>query len=315
MAYTVDEVSDALGVPRPTLYRYLREYSVPHLRRAGKIYVPEESFDRIREIRELHREGLDTESVRRRLQEGNGSEGLVQRLDRLSEALERDPKETGNGTTQALHTVLARQTVLISEVSNLTEMMEELLAVHGVRRVAVPDDPDTVTLEETPLVDNSKSHPENHVAASFPPGSTTSPETTPAPVTPARRGKFGSLRRRRRVLAILLALLTGVTLVYGGAFDSSPEEASEPPQEEIPAGPEEIPTEESPEASPESSDDEPTGYDEAPVVEQPAYPVQDAAPERLYQDQPVQQELVPGLPEPVQPVPQPGGVQPMPVLQ
>ena len=69
MAYTVDEVSDLLEVPRPTLYRYLREYSMPHLRRSGKIYVPEESFDQIKEVRELHKEGLATESVRKRLQE------------------------------------------------------------------------------------------------------------------------------------------------------------------------------------------------------------------------------------------------------
>ena len=54
MNHTVDEVSDLLGVPRPTLYCYLREYSIPHLRRSGKIYVPEESFERIKEVRELH---------------------------------------------------------------------------------------------------------------------------------------------------------------------------------------------------------------------------------------------------------------------
>ena len=67
MLYSVDEVSDRLGIPRPTLYRYLREYSIPHLRRTGKISIPEESFELIREARELHREGLGTESVRRRL--------------------------------------------------------------------------------------------------------------------------------------------------------------------------------------------------------------------------------------------------------
>jgi transcriptional regulator of acetoin/glycerol metabolism len=33
--YTVDDVSDLLGIPRPTLYRYLREYSIPHLRQGG----------------------------------------------------------------------------------------------------------------------------------------------------------------------------------------------------------------------------------------------------------------------------------------
>ncbi|MCA1717676.1 MAG: helix-turn-helix domain-containing protein, partial [Actinobacteria bacterium] len=71
MIYTVDEVSDLLDIPRPTLYRYLREYSIPHVRRSGKISIPEESFDRIKEARELHREGLGTASVRRRLREGN----------------------------------------------------------------------------------------------------------------------------------------------------------------------------------------------------------------------------------------------------
>ena len=63
MVYSVDEVSDRLDIPRPTLYRYLREYSIPHLRQAGKISIPEESFDRIREARALHREGLMFEHV------------------------------------------------------------------------------------------------------------------------------------------------------------------------------------------------------------------------------------------------------------
>ena len=88
MIYTVDEVSDLLDIPRPTLYRYLREYSIPHVRRSGKISIPEESFDRIKEARELHREGLGTASVRRRLREGNDpvdAEELMERLDRLSE--------------------------------------------------------------------------------------------------------------------------------------------------------------------------------------------------------------------------------------
>src|SRR5919199_2851797 len=84
--YTVDEVSDLLGIPRPTLYRYLREYSIPHLRKAGRISIPEDSFDRIREARDLHKEGLSTESVRRQLREGAG--GLDRTLDRLHQTLE-----------------------------------------------------------------------------------------------------------------------------------------------------------------------------------------------------------------------------------
>jgi excisionase family DNA binding protein len=78
--YTVDEVSGLLDIPRPTLYRYLREYSIPHLRKAGRISIPEDSFDRIREARDLHREGLGTESVRRQLREDTGE--LDRRLDR-----------------------------------------------------------------------------------------------------------------------------------------------------------------------------------------------------------------------------------------
>ena len=90
MSHTVDEVSELLEVPRPTLYRYLKEYSIPHIRRSGKIYVPEESFERIKEARELHKEGLGTESVRRRLQgkRSDLDEELAQRLDRISGTLE-----------------------------------------------------------------------------------------------------------------------------------------------------------------------------------------------------------------------------------
>ena len=135
MLYSVDEVSDRLGIPRPTLYRYLREYSIPHLRRTGKISIPEESFELIREARELHREGLGTESVRRRLQEeedGLDVEELAERLDRLSGALERlrEDLKPVNGRTdsqrEALQTLHQRQDALISEVSRLNGMVQEL---------------------------------------------------------------------------------------------------------------------------------------------------------------------------------------------
>jgi excisionase family DNA binding protein len=135
LLYSVDEVSDRLGIPRPTLYRYLREYSIPHLRRTGKISIPEESFELIREARELHREGLGTESVRRRLQEeedGLDVEELAERLDRLSGALEclREDLKPANGRTdsqrEALQTLHKKQDVLISEVSRLNGMVQEL---------------------------------------------------------------------------------------------------------------------------------------------------------------------------------------------
>src|SRR5215210_3716353 len=84
--YTVDEVSGLLGIPRPTLYRYLREYSIPHLRKEGRISIPLDSFDRIREARDLHKEGLGTESVRRQLREDQGE--LDRSLGMLHQTLE-----------------------------------------------------------------------------------------------------------------------------------------------------------------------------------------------------------------------------------
>ena len=148
MIYTVDEVSDLLDIPRPTLYRYLREYSIPHVRRSGKISIPEESFDRIKEARELHREGLGTASVRRRLREGNDpvdAEELMERLDRISgtlEGLQGDlrPANGASSTSQeTLRTVLKKQDLLISAVSTLTERMESLLSANDRSRMVAPD--------------------------------------------------------------------------------------------------------------------------------------------------------------------------------
>ena len=144
LIYTVEEVSDLLGIPRPTLYRYLREYSIPHLRRSGRISIPEESFERIREARDLHKEGLGTESVRRLLREGNNANSgeLKERLDQLSENLERlrgneRPAADEALPSHSLRTVLARQNLLISAMFNLTEMVEELLLASGKPRKTV----------------------------------------------------------------------------------------------------------------------------------------------------------------------------------
>jgi excisionase family DNA binding protein len=148
LIYTVDEVSDLLDIPRPTLYRYLREYSIPHVRRSGKISIPEESFDRIKEARELHREGLGTASVRRRLREGNDpvdAEELMERLDRISGALEglQGDLRPANGASptsqETLRTVLKKQDLLISAVSTLTERMESLLSASDRSRMVAPD--------------------------------------------------------------------------------------------------------------------------------------------------------------------------------
>ncbi|MCA1728368.1 MAG: helix-turn-helix domain-containing protein [Actinobacteria bacterium] len=134
MTYTVDEVSDTLGIPRPTLYRYLREYSIPHLRRSGKISIPEESFDRIQEARELHKEGLGTESVRSKLRNGTDLDPgeLTERLDLISESLQglqhQRPVEETSTFRESLQAILEKQDLLILAVSNLTEKMNVLLS-------------------------------------------------------------------------------------------------------------------------------------------------------------------------------------------
>jgi excisionase family DNA binding protein len=209
LIYTVEEVSDLLGIPRPTLYRYLREYSIPHLRRSGKISIPEESFDRIREARDLHKEGLGTESVRRVLREGSGpdTEELRERIERLSKSLE---KLKGNGsaadealTSQAMRTVLARQSLIMSAMFNLTEMVEELLLASGKPRKAVFEE------VEGEIREVGRPRTRRSVPASSP-----SPRGLPAAFPAARPDRFGSLARRRRTsLTLVATLLVGAMLL------------------------------------------------------------------------------------------------------
>ena len=216
--YTVEEVSDLLGIPRPTLYRYLREYSIPHLRRSGRISIPEDSFDRIREARDLHKEGLGTESVRRLLREGGGGQDsgeLKERLERLSETLE-GLRENGPAMdealpSQALRTVLARQSLIMSAMFNLTGMMEELLLASGKPRKAVFEEVEGEIREVAPPLERTGILEED--PATTKPG----PEILPrSAVTAVRRKRFGSLARRRRrgYLTLLSALLVGVILIW-----------------------------------------------------------------------------------------------------
>jgi excisionase family DNA binding protein len=211
LIYTVEEVSDLLGIPRPTLYRYLREYSIPHLRRSGKISIPEESFDRIREARDLHKEGLGTESVRRALRESNGGPDtgeIKERIERLSESLE---KLKGNGSaadealsSHAMRTVLARQSLIMSAMFNLTEMVEELLLASGKPRKAV--------FEEVEGEIREVGRPRTGIAV--PDHTGPSPKGLPAALPAARPDGFGSLARRRRAsLALLATLLVGAILL------------------------------------------------------------------------------------------------------
>jgi excisionase family DNA binding protein len=219
LIYTVEEVSDLLGIPRPTLYRYLREYSIPHLRKSGKISIPEDSFDRIREARDLHKEGLGTESVRRALREGgNGGPDtgeIKERIERLSESLE---KLKGNGSaaddalsSQAMRTMLARQSLIMSAMFNLTEMVEELLLASGKPRKTVFEEVEGEIREVALPHRAGRLRTRGAVPAVAKPK--TLPRSSDAPVTRAER--FGSLARRRRrtALTLLSALLVGVTLL------------------------------------------------------------------------------------------------------
>src|SRR5829696_2628648 len=203
LIYTVEEVSDLLGIPRPTLYRYLREYSIPHLRRSGKISIPEESFDRIREARDLHKEGLGTESVRRALRESNGGPDtgeIKERIERLSESLE---KLKGNGsaadealTSHAMRTVLARQSLMMSAMFSLTEMVEELLLASGKPRKAVFEEVEGEIREVALPHRAGRLRTREAVPAVVKPKALT--RSSDVPVSRAERFGFGSLARRRR---------------------------------------------------------------------------------------------------------------------
>jgi excisionase family DNA binding protein len=223
--YTVDEVSDLLGIPRPTLYRYLREYSIPHLRRSGRISIPEDSFDRIREARDLHKEGLGTESVRRQLREGRGPDTveLDRRLDHLHETLEdlrgdlKDRPATDEvALSPTLRTILARQSLLISAMFNLTGMVEDLLLASGKRRKPLFEDLRAGLHEPLP---KGRVGDRLAIQAAVP---TTATSISAAahdgngPVFLDRSAHFGTLgqRRRRGALALLSVLLVALCLTW-----------------------------------------------------------------------------------------------------
>jgi excisionase family DNA binding protein len=207
MLYTVDEVSERLGVPRPTLYRYLKEYAVPYERHAGRISIPEQSLERIRRVRELHDEGLGTAAVRKRLDEHEASEieRISERLDRLSEEIERSraTDTTPMPSSQALNVVLARQTVLISAVYDLTRMVEQLLEREGRPRSPLTygenGSRDDVPLSPT-AQDAGGHHPEEAIDPPLP------------------RDRFGTLARRRRLAVGAIALLAALLCLLWAAL-------------------------------------------------------------------------------------------------
>jgi len=320
LIYTVDEVSDLLSIPRPTLYRYLREYSIPHLRRSGKISIPEESFDRIREARELHREGLGTESVRRRLREGNelDAEELTERLDQLSEALESlqgntSPADRASPSQETLQAILERQDLLISTVSNLAERVEDLLETGGQPRKVDFGDPEEGRHEQEPSLEQLERRLEtigkdltadNSAIKVF-------SRSIKSLATPNRRGgKFGALTwpRQRGIQTLLLALLavivlTGGALAFGGKVldpsSSDEEQSAGESSRSVPAAEEAPQTVESPDliglTLPEAEDElaeaglKLGAWNEIPSYEMPAGRV-------VAQDPVVGAEVDPGAP-------------------
>ena len=254
--YTVDDVSDLLGIPRPTLYRYLREYSIPHLRQGGRIRIPEDSFDRIREARDLHKEGLVTETVRRQLREGGGPDTgeLDRRLNKLHDTLEdlrgdlRARPATGEvALSPALQTILARQSLMLSAMFNLTGMVEHLLLNNSKTRKRPVARVEGGLAPAVPLYSEERRQlPATLVAEPVAVREVEAPEIAP-PAQNIPTG-FGSLGRRRRrgALAVLTALLLGLLFFFlpspdgdettsDGSAANGPAEQQKSP-EERPAG-------------------------------------------------------------------------------
>ena len=224
MGYTVDEVSEVLEIPGPTLYRYLREYSIPHERRAGKISIPEESLERIREARELHKEGLGTTSVRQRLKQTGDvdTKGLAERLDRLCGKLENLHLPQDAASPGVLREILEGQRSLTLVVHRLTERVEDILAAdsavgspsysdkpeeHVYARKAIPDRFGTGTLAKDDRPGMSDYEMDS---------ATDTVEYSKVRVR--RASKFGDMSRKRRrngALALLLALMLGGVLIWG----------------------------------------------------------------------------------------------------
>ena len=212
----------------------MREYSIPHLRQSGRICIPEDSFDRIREARDLHKEGLGTETVRRQLREGAPDSGdMDRRLDTLHRTVEDLREDVSFSPTQ--QTILARQSLLMSAVFNLTEMVEALLLASGNTRKRILQGIETREALPDPQVQARLGIPGEVV-----------PGTEKMPTTLAiRPTDFGALRRRRRrgVLTILAALaLAGCVAWATIALPGTNNTASSVPRvKETPAEPPEAP--------------------------------------------------------------------------
>ena len=139
---------------------------------------------------------------------------IAERMDRVQEKLEglrEDPDYSSEAAfvPQALRTILARQTVLISAVISMSEMLEELLAASGRPRRALLQGVEDELLprgpEQDPImpIEGDRLEPDEPAAR---------------PVRRPRR--FGHLARRRRVAlassATMMVLVGAWGLLFSG---------------------------------------------------------------------------------------------------
>ena len=192
----------------------MREYSIPHLRQTGRISIPEDSFDRIREARDLHKEGLGTETVRRQLRQGSAPDRgeLDRRLDTLHRTVEHLREDVSYSPTQ--RTILARQSLLMSAVFNLTEMVEELLLARGKPRKRTYQDVETKEVLPERRASARLGIP-GEVASGREPVSIADDQSVGGTLAVGPTD-FGALRRRRRrgVLTILATLALAACVAW-----------------------------------------------------------------------------------------------------
>ncbi|MDQ3507183.1 MAG: PASTA domain-containing protein [Actinomycetota bacterium] len=211
----------------------MREYSIPSVKKAGRISIPEDSFEKIRHARDLHKEGLGTGAVRMRMsgtaETAPDTGEIALKLDRLSrdlEGLRGDPKALEEASfPHALRTILARQSLLMSAVFNLTEMVETLLRSTGQPRARAGFDDEEGS--ELRGVDGAVGigDSETRLARSRPGGrhrirlsSSSSPRAIRSARTTDR--EFGSLAKRRRRGAVVAAVALAAVLMLAALLYS-----------------------------------------------------------------------------------------------
>lgn len=167
------------------------------------------------------------------MQEGDTAEvdWIAERLDQLSEALEssqrKDARSVENvSSRQALHIILARQSVMLQAIYNLNEMVEELMSANGrprrsstellddtaVRSALSQDD----ILEVSPFAKTDATW--NTPAASPPPHDRQVQHSVAPAALMHRRDDFGALARKRRRNALVFSALLVLSGCAGAWF-------------------------------------------------------------------------------------------------